>query len=120
MFERIEVLKGPSALLNGMPPGGSVGGSINLVPKRAGETPLARVTASYMSDAQWGGILTWGSVLVKTSNSASASTASTAMATAPLNTRKRRPGSRPWAWTGAATARACPPTCTAAKTARTA
>lgn len=25
MFERIEVLKGPSALLNGMPPGGSVG-----------------------------------------------------------------------------------------------
>ncbi|MBE3027401.1 TonB-dependent receptor [Janthinobacterium sp. GW458P] len=55
MFERIEVLKGPSALLNGMPPGGSVGGSINLVPKRAGETPLARVTASYMSDAQWGG-----------------------------------------------------------------
>ena len=55
MFERIEVLKGPSALLNGMPPGGSVGGSINLVPKRAGEVPLARVTASYMSDAQWGG-----------------------------------------------------------------
>ena len=55
MFERIEVLKGPSALLNGMPPGGSVGGSINLVPKRAGDTPLARVTASYMSDSQWGG-----------------------------------------------------------------
>lgn len=55
MFERIEVLKGPSALLNGMPPGGSVGGSINLVPKRAGDAPLARVTASYMSDAQWGG-----------------------------------------------------------------
>ncbi|MEG2030292.1 MAG: TonB-dependent receptor [Janthinobacterium sp.] len=55
MFERIEVLKGPSALLNGMPPGGSVGGSINLVPKRAGDVPLARVTASYMSDAQFGG-----------------------------------------------------------------
>ena len=55
MFERIEVLKGPSALLNGMPPGGSVGGSINLVPKRAGEAPLARVTASYMSDSQFGG-----------------------------------------------------------------
>ncbi|KAB8059728.1 TonB-dependent siderophore receptor [Janthinobacterium sp. FT14W] len=55
MFERIDVLKGPSALLNGMPPGGSVGGSINLVPKRAGDTPLARVTASYMSDSQWGG-----------------------------------------------------------------
>ena len=37
MFERIDVLKGPSALLNGMPPGGSVGGSVNLVPKRAGD-----------------------------------------------------------------------------------
>ena len=60
MFERIEVLKGPSALLNGMPPGGSVGGSINLVPKRAAETPLARVTASYMSDAQWGGHIDLG------------------------------------------------------------
>ncbi|WP_257572851.1 TonB-dependent receptor [Janthinobacterium sp. UMAB-56] len=60
MCERIEVLKGPSALLNGMPPGGSVGGSINLVPKRAGDAPLARVTASYMSDAQWGGHIDLG------------------------------------------------------------
>ena len=60
MFERIEVLKGPSALLNGMPPGGSVGGSINLVPKRAGDAPLTRLTATYMSDAQWGGHLDLG------------------------------------------------------------
>jgi len=49
------VLKGPSALLNGMPPGGSVGGSVNVVPKRAGEAPLTRLTATYASDAQWGG-----------------------------------------------------------------
>ncbi len=55
MFERVEVLKGPSALLNGMPPGGSVGGAVNLVPKRAGNEPLARVTATYLSDAQFGG-----------------------------------------------------------------
>lgn len=55
MYERVEVLKGPSALLNGMPPGGSVGGSINLVPKRAGDTPLTQLTATYMSDAQFGG-----------------------------------------------------------------
>lgn len=54
LAERIEVLKGPSALLNGMPPGGSVGGSINIVPKHAGEEPLARVTGTYMSDAQFG------------------------------------------------------------------
>lgn len=57
LAERIEVLKGPSALLNGMPPGGSVGGSINLVPKRAGSEPLTRVAATYASDAQVGGHL---------------------------------------------------------------
>lgn len=55
MFERVEVLKGPSALLNGMPPGGSVGGAVNLVPKRAGDAPLTRLTTRYSSDAQWGG-----------------------------------------------------------------
>jgi iron complex outermembrane receptor protein len=55
MFERIEVLKGPSALLNGMPPKGSVGGAVNLVPKRAGDEPLTRVTARYLSDSQLGG-----------------------------------------------------------------
>nr|WP_315249752.1 TonB-dependent siderophore receptor [uncultured Duganella sp.] len=60
MFERIEVLKGPSALLNGMPPGGSVGGAINLVPKRAGAEPLTRLTATYLSDSQFGGHLDVG------------------------------------------------------------
>ncbi|QJI29614.1 TonB-dependent siderophore receptor [Pseudomonas sp. ADAK18] len=60
MYERIEVLKGPSALLNGMPPSGSVGGSINLVPKRAGAEPLTRVTTTYLSDAQFGGHLDVG------------------------------------------------------------
>ncbi len=33
--ERIEVLKGPSALLNGAVPNGGVRGSINIIPKRA-------------------------------------------------------------------------------------
>ncbi|MGO3623463.1 MAG: TonB-dependent receptor, partial [Pseudomonas helleri] len=60
MYERIEVLKGPSALLNGMPPGGSVGGGVNLVPKRAGNEPLTRFTGTYMSDAQFGGHLDVG------------------------------------------------------------
>lgn len=54
MFERVEVLKGPSALLNGMPPKGSAGGAVNLVPKRAGVDPLTRVTASYMSNSYFG------------------------------------------------------------------
>ncbi|MGE9699686.1 TonB-dependent receptor [Acinetobacter baumannii] len=60
MFERVEVLKGPSALLNGMPPAGSVGGTVNLVTKRAGDTPLTRVTTTYMSDSQFGGHLDVG------------------------------------------------------------
>lgn len=60
MFERIEVLKGPSALLNGMPPGGSVGGAVNLIPKRAGSQPLTRISANYASGAQFGGHLDAG------------------------------------------------------------
>ncbi|MGS0892511.1 TonB-dependent siderophore receptor [Burkholderia stagnalis] len=52
--ERIEVLKGPNALLNGISPSGGVGGAINLVPKRAGNRPLARLTTDYISDGQFG------------------------------------------------------------------
>lgn len=52
--ERVEVLRGPSALLNGMAPAGSVGGGINLVPKRAGAEPLNRLTLSYADDGQLG------------------------------------------------------------------
>ncbi len=54
MLERVEVLKGPSALLNGMPPKGTTGGAVNLVPKRAGSEPLARVKAIYQSDSHFG------------------------------------------------------------------
>lgn len=50
--ERVEVLKGPSALLSGMPPQGSIGGAINLVPKRAPDEPLTRVTGGYISKGQ--------------------------------------------------------------------
>ncbi|MFT4158596.1 TonB-dependent receptor [Shinella sp.] len=52
--ERVEVLKGPSAFLYGMPPGGSVGGSVALIPKRAGDDPLTRVTTTYASDGLFG------------------------------------------------------------------
>ncbi|THU05073.1 TonB-dependent receptor [Lampropedia puyangensis] len=48
--DRIEVVKGPGALLFGMSPNGSVGGVINIAPKRAsGDT--ARLTTSYTSDS---------------------------------------------------------------------
>ncbi|SLM50099.1 putative tonB-dependent receptor protein [Nitrospira japonica] len=54
-LERVEVLKGPSALLAGVAPGGSIGGMINLVPKRAGQDPLTQFTGSYISSTQFGG-----------------------------------------------------------------
>ncbi|AYD04743.1 TonB-dependent receptor [Neorhizobium sp. NCHU2750] len=53
-IDRVEVLKGPGALLSGMAPGGSIGGVINLVPKRAPDDPINRVTTSYLSDGQIG------------------------------------------------------------------
>nr|WP_104666626.1 TonB-dependent siderophore receptor [Ensifer adhaerens] len=49
-IERVEVLKGPSTLVNGGV--GRVGGTINLVPKRATDEPLTRLTTTYMSDSQ--------------------------------------------------------------------
>ncbi|MGE3865006.1 MAG: TonB-dependent receptor, partial [Burkholderiaceae bacterium] len=60
MFERVEVLKGPSALLNGMPPKGSAGGTVNLVTKRAGDEPLTRLTGTYMSNSHFGGHIDLG------------------------------------------------------------
>lgn len=51
ILERVEVLKGPGTLMRGMPPGGSVGGGINVVTKRADDEPLTRVTLGYASEA---------------------------------------------------------------------
>jgi iron complex outermembrane receptor protein len=53
--ERVEVLKGPSVMLNGMPPNGYVGGLVNIVPKRAPDEPLTQATANYISAGQVGG-----------------------------------------------------------------
>jgi iron complex outermembrane receptor protein len=56
LAERVEVLKGPSAMLNGMAPnGGFIGGTINVVPKRAPDTALTQATAGYASAGQVGG-----------------------------------------------------------------
>ena len=78
----VEVLKGPSALLNGMPPAGAIGGSINLITKQAPDfddhaadddlsVEVAFRDRSSMSRA----------ASASTRNSASASTAATAAAT---------------------------------------
>ncbi|WP_189690374.1 TonB-dependent receptor [Pseudorhodoferax aquiterrae] len=53
LFERVEVLRGASAFLIGANPGGGgVGGAINLLPKRAPNEPLSRVTLGVGSGGQ--------------------------------------------------------------------
>ena len=48
LLERVEVFRGATAFLNGAAPGGSgVGGAVNLVPKRARNAPLTRLTAGW-------------------------------------------------------------------------
>jgi iron complex outermembrane recepter protein len=54
IIERIELLKGPGALINGIAPSGTVGGAINIVTKRATETDFSRLTPFFMSAASYG------------------------------------------------------------------
>jgi len=61
-IERVEVLKGPSAVLNGMTTGGTgvssggaVGGSINLITKHAPDIDITQLTSTYVSKSQFGG-----------------------------------------------------------------
>ncbi|HEY8578278.1 MAG TPA: TonB-dependent receptor, partial [Beijerinckiaceae bacterium] len=54
IIERIELLKGPGALVNGIAPSGSIGGGVNIVTKRALEEPLTRVTPFFVSSANAG------------------------------------------------------------------
>lgn len=58
--EQVDILKGPSAALFGMTPGGSIGGVVNLVPKRAADEPLTRLNVSAMSDSVLGTHLDFG------------------------------------------------------------
>ena len=61
-IERVEVLRGPSALLNGMAASGAggIGGSFNLVTKQAGDEPLTQLTTRYASRSQLGAHLDVG------------------------------------------------------------
>jgi iron complex outermembrane recepter protein len=58
--ERVEILKGPSVLLSGVPIFGNIGGSINYIPKRATDEPLARLSGSFASAGQFGGHADFG------------------------------------------------------------
>lgn len=54
LVERVEVLKGPGTLINGISPSGGIGGTINVVTKRAETKPLTEVTTTYQSSGQFG------------------------------------------------------------------
>ncbi|CAI8910179.1 iron complex outermembrane recepter protein [Pseudomonas chlororaphis] len=60
MADRVDILKGPTQLINGISPRGSVGGGINVVPKRATDKPITELTGSYASDSQVGGAVDVG------------------------------------------------------------
>lgn len=51
--ERVEVFKGPSAMLNGMSGSSNVGGSINIVTKRAKDVPTKKMTIGFDGNAQY-------------------------------------------------------------------
>jgi iron complex outermembrane receptor protein len=55
-IERVEVLRGPAALLKGaaFAAQGALGGSVNLVSKKADDEPLTQLTTRYMSDSRFG------------------------------------------------------------------
>ena len=53
-FERIEVLKGASAFLNGLGGASSLGGTLNYIPKTPPETPLRSVALNYTSKVLFG------------------------------------------------------------------
>ena len=53
--ERVEVFKGPNAFINGISPTGTgLGGSVNLVPKRATDEPIRRYTRDISTDGRVG------------------------------------------------------------------
>ena len=52
LLERVEVLRGANSFVNGASPGGAIGGSVNLLPKRATNAPLTQVTAGVETGGQ--------------------------------------------------------------------
>lgn len=56
LYESVQVLNGSSAFLNGAAPGGTgIGGSVNLIPKRAGDRAITRGTLGYTGPEHFGG-----------------------------------------------------------------
>ena len=61
LIERVEVVRGANAFINGAPPGvsGSLGGSINAMPKRAPKHDLTRISLGAQSDTQSYAAVDW-------------------------------------------------------------
>lgn len=56
LYQSVQVLNGTSAFLNGAAPGGTgLGGSVNLIPKRAGAADLTRATVGFTGPEHIGG-----------------------------------------------------------------
>ncbi|WP_448675550.1 TonB-dependent receptor [Pseudomonas sp. LY-1] len=60
MADCVDIVKGPSQLINGISPRGSVGGGINVVPKRATDKDINSFTGTWASDSQAGGAVDVG------------------------------------------------------------
>ncbi|MCU1782920.1 TonB-dependent receptor [Pseudomonas sp. 13B_2.1_Bac1] len=60
MADRVDIFKGPTQLINGISPRGSVGGGINVVPKRATDKDINSFTGDWASDSQAGGAVDVG------------------------------------------------------------
>ncbi len=60
MADRVDIFKGPTQLINGISPRGSVGGGINVVPKRATDKDITALTGTWASDSQAGGAVDVG------------------------------------------------------------
>jgi iron complex outermembrane receptor protein len=59
-IERVEVFRGPTAMLGGMARRGAVGGTINFVPKRSPDEGITQATAFYSMNANFGGQIDFG------------------------------------------------------------
>jgi iron complex outermembrane receptor protein len=58
--ERYEILKGPAVFLNGIALGGSIAGTVNVVPKRATDDPITQITGSFASQSLFGTHIDYG------------------------------------------------------------
>jgi len=61
LYDQVQILNGSSAFLNGAAPGGSgIGGSVNLIPKRATGRDVTRFTLGYTAPEHVGGSFDFG------------------------------------------------------------